>query len=143
MEKTVKIAKEFRWEMAHRLPFHRGGCQNIHGHSYRAVVEIEGMTDAQGMVMDYSELKRIVKPLIMEFDHAFMCSPDDLIMKNFLSTTNFKVVHVNFLTTAENLSKHLAHRISLELRSYSNLQSLKISVFETQSTYAQTEMSLE
>ncbi len=26
----MKIAKEFRWEMGHRLPFHEDKCKNIH-----------------------------------------------------------------------------------------------------------------
>ena len=38
----MKIAKEFRWEMGHRLPEHFGLCKNIHGHSYKMVVEFEG-----------------------------------------------------------------------------------------------------
>ncbi|MFI5263969.1 MAG: 6-carboxytetrahydropterin synthase, partial [Candidatus Kapaibacterium sp.] len=28
----TRISKSFRWEMAHRLPFHEGGCRHIHGH---------------------------------------------------------------------------------------------------------------
>ena len=27
----MKIAKEFRWEIGHRLPEHFGLCKNIHG----------------------------------------------------------------------------------------------------------------
>ena len=38
----MKIAKEFRWEMGHRLPEHFGLCKNIHGHSYKMIVEFEG-----------------------------------------------------------------------------------------------------
>ncbi|MGA1250362.1 MAG: 6-pyruvoyl trahydropterin synthase family protein, partial [Candidatus Kapaibacteriota bacterium] len=49
-----RIAKEFHWEMGHRLPFHDGGCQNIHGHSYTMRVEVIGEIDpATGMVIDY------------------------------------------------------------------------------------------
>ncbi|HND76050.1 MAG TPA: 6-carboxytetrahydropterin synthase, partial [bacterium] len=71
MTKTVKIAKEFHWEMAHRLPYHTGGCQNIHGHSYILWVEIEGQPQENGMLLDYAEIKRIVKPMIDTLDHGF------------------------------------------------------------------------
>ena len=57
----MKIGKEFRWEMGHRLPLHTRGCQNIHGHSYKLIVEIEGEPGANGMVADYTDLKQIVK----------------------------------------------------------------------------------
>ncbi len=51
-----RIAKEFHWEMGHRLPFHQGGCQNIHGHSYTMRVEIIGTIDpATGMVIEHPE----------------------------------------------------------------------------------------
>jgi len=41
----MKIAKEFKWEMGHRLPEHFGQCKNIHGHSYKMLVEFEGEID--------------------------------------------------------------------------------------------------
>ena len=34
----MKIAKEFRWEMGHRLPEHFGLCKNIHGHCHSYVI---------------------------------------------------------------------------------------------------------
>ena len=42
---VMKIAKEFNWEMGHRLPEHFGKCKNIHGHSYKMMVELEGDLD--------------------------------------------------------------------------------------------------
>ena len=38
----MKVAKEFKWEMGHRLPEHFGNCKNIHGHSYKMIAEFEG-----------------------------------------------------------------------------------------------------
>ena len=38
----MKVAKEFRWEMAHRLQHHKGKCSNLHGHSYKMIVEFKG-----------------------------------------------------------------------------------------------------
>src|SRR5437868_1916429 len=59
----TRIAKDFRWEMAHRLPEHEGGCRNVHGHSYRMWVEISGEPQANGMVLDYFEISAIVDPM--------------------------------------------------------------------------------
>ena len=71
----VMIVKEFRFEAAHHLPFHEGGCRRLHGHSYRLQIGIgEELKNTYGpetgMVMDFSRLKRIVnEQIVAEFDH--------------------------------------------------------------------------
>ena len=137
MEKTIKIAKEFHWEMAHRLPYHKKGCQNIHGHSYRMFVEIEGVPQPTGMLMDYGELKALVKPLVDELDHAFLCSNDDTVTKEFLIKNGFKGVYVDFYTTAENLTFYLIRKIKEKLVPYKNIITLKVRIQETTSSYAE------
>lgn len=141
--RSIRIAKEFRWEMAHRLPFHTGGCQNIHGHSYRATVILEGEADEHGMVLDYLELARIVEPLIAELDHAFLCSADDPVMLDFFRQhPEFKVVIVPFSTTAENLARYLAERLSEPLRRFPQLQRFWVRVQETERTFAEVTCEL-
>ncbi len=73
----MKIAKRFRWEAAHRLPWHEGLCRNLHGHSYRMTVELEGEPDARGMVLDFKHLKRVLKPLVDAWDHAILVAESD------------------------------------------------------------------
>ena len=77
----MKISKEFRWEMGHRLPLHDGLCKNVHGHSYKLLIEISGEVNKNGMIIDFFDLSNIIQPLLDKFDHAFMCSEDDLKMK--------------------------------------------------------------
>jgi 6-pyruvoyltetrahydropterin/6-carboxytetrahydropterin synthase len=141
---SVRIAKEFRWEMAHRLPFHTGGCQNIHGHSYRALVTVEGQPDAHGMVLDYLELARIVDPLIQELDHSFLCSADDTVMLEFFRQhPEFKVVIIPFPTTAENIARYLAERLAQQLQNYPTVQRLSVRVHETERTFAEASRTLK
>ena len=66
----MKIAKRFRWEGAHRLPWHEGLCKNLHGHSYTMFVEIEGKPDENGLLMDFKHLKDCLKDLVDAWDHA-------------------------------------------------------------------------
>ena len=80
----MKIAKEFHWEMGHRLPEHFGKCKNIHGHSYKMIVEIEGDVLESGMVMDYYDLKKIITPIVEELDHAFLVYKDDVQIIKFI-----------------------------------------------------------
>ena len=137
MENIIKIAKEFHWEMAHRLPYHRAGCQNIHGHSYRMFVEIEGIPGDNGMLMDYGDMKALVKPLVDELDHAFLCSNSDEVMKPFLESSKLKAVYVDFFTTAENLSFYFIKKIKEKLVPYKNITALKVRIQETTSSYAE------
>ena len=75
------ITKEFKFEAAHQLPYHKGKCARLHGHSYRVQITVAGdvkpvlhlgpveASDA-GMVMDFYELSAAMKPIIEEMlDH--------------------------------------------------------------------------
>jgi 6-pyruvoyltetrahydropterin/6-carboxytetrahydropterin synthase len=133
----VRIAKSFHWEMAHRLPYHTAGCQNVHGHSYELRVALSGHPDERGMVMDYGELKAIVQPMVDELDHAFLCSTDDSLMVEFLQRSSLKVVYVEFPTTAENLVYYFLDRIHDRLKDRTNLAEICVRVCETRATYAE------
>ena len=75
----MKITQAFTFESAHRLPHvaptHR--CFNLHGHSYRLDVTVEGpLLDAgpaTGMVVDFDELARIVRARVIDkLDHRHL-----------------------------------------------------------------------
>jgi 6-pyruvoyltetrahydropterin/6-carboxytetrahydropterin synthase len=132
----MKIAKEFNWEMGHRLQNHKGLCRNLHGHSYKMRVELEGEIAENSMLMDYSELKQIVSKIIEPFDHSFLIEETDKIL-NFLQENNFKMVVVPFVTTAENLCIFLANEIKNELKQYSNIKKLTVRVCETTDVFAE------
>ena len=75
----IRVTKRFHFEMAHTLYEYDGLCRNIHGHSYNLDVTISGEPRNEpghpkdGMVLDFGELKNIVKTQIVNrFDHALM-----------------------------------------------------------------------
>lgn len=75
----VRLTKIFSFEMAHALPAYDGACRHIHGHSFRLEVTVRGEPRQQpghpknGMVMDFKDLKRLVKEAFVdEFDHALV-----------------------------------------------------------------------
>lgn len=133
----TKISKTFRWEMAHRLPFHEGGCRNIHGHSYSMTVELCGEPDRNGMVLDYFDLVSIVEPHIKEIDHAFLCDNTDVLVKDFLKSSGLKAVYVDFPTTAENIAGWFFSRLSEHFMMMKNIRELRIAVSETERTTAE------
>ena len=67
----MKIYKEFTFDAAHFLPAHEGKCNDLHGHTYRLIVCLEGQPkDETGMVVDFAELKNMINDIIIEkFDH--------------------------------------------------------------------------
>jgi 6-pyruvoyltetrahydropterin/6-carboxytetrahydropterin synthase len=139
MTRTLRIAREFHWEMGHRLPFHVSGCANIHGHSYKLWVEIEGQCDENGMLMDYGDMKRMVMPVIDEFDHCFLCDAADEVMLRFLDTTDFKYNIVPFTTTAENLVFYFLDRIWDLFSTHPRVSALRLRLQETDISYAEAE----
>lgn len=137
----MKIAKEFRWEMGHRLPEHFGLCKNIHGHSYKMIVEFEGELDQNQMVIDYYDVEKIINPLIEKLDHSFMVSKNDKTVLEFLDKMNSKKVIVDFNSTVENICTYLLN----EIKNYdlsSNIKSITVKVYETQFDYAEETMRL-
>ena len=134
----MKIAKEFTWEMGHRLTFHKGKCKNLHGHSYKCMVELTGEPDKNGMVLDYYDVKKIIEPLIDEMDHSFMVFSSDKELIHALQTLNSRYVVVDFETTAENICIYLLKKIKSS-NLPKNISALKVKVFETENTYAEEE----
>lgn len=136
----TKIAKDFYWEMSHRLPFHKGPCKNIHGHSYKIRVEISGEPDINGIVIDYYDLKLVMIPLIEQLDHSFVVDKNDTLMINFLKENNMKYFILNKTTTAENLAEYIFIEIKNQIRNkFNNISHLTVRLFETDDVYAEVE----
>lgn len=139
----TRIGKTFRWEMGHRLPYHSGGCENIHGHSYRLWVEVIGEPDEQGMVIDYYEIKAIVQPIIRQLDHSFLCDRSDTILCEFFQQhPHFKVQYVDFPTTAENIAQHILSLLLPHFEQFPNIEEVRVRVAETETTFAEVSARL-
>ena len=56
----MKLFKEFIFEAAHKLPLvpkdHK--CSNLHGHSFKVRIYVEGNVNDMGWVMDFADLKK-------------------------------------------------------------------------------------
>ena len=71
----MEIYKEFNFEAAHLLPNVPPGhkCGRLHGHSFRVAVHVAGPLDSSlGWVMDYADIKTLVKPVIAQLDHYYL-----------------------------------------------------------------------
>jgi 6-pyruvoyltetrahydropterin/6-carboxytetrahydropterin synthase len=74
------IAVTHNFEAAHRLFLTPGKCENIHGHSFIAGIELEGPLDERGMVcgLDFGDVKRTFREYIDAFfDHRILLNRED------------------------------------------------------------------
>lgn len=81
---------ETTFDSGHRLLDYDGKCAFPHGHTYRAEVFLESdILDAQGLVFDFTELKRRVKSWIDDnWDHSFLLNSLDTELINGLATAS-------------------------------------------------------
>lgn len=139
----TRIAKEFTWEMSHRLPFHSGLCRNIHGHSYKLRLELGGEPDPQNsMLIDYFIMSQIVELPISELNHAFLCDSSDIEVIDFLKSHNFKCVVIPYYSTAENILKYLADRLTPLFSKYKNISEMHLRLAETADVFAEITVKL-
>lgn len=77
----VRLAREFTFEAAHRLPNAPQGhkCARLHGHSFRVELLCEGEIDPHaGWLLDFAEIKRAFAPLYERLDHRYLNEIDGL-----------------------------------------------------------------
>ena len=141
---TIRITKQFSFETGHALYGYDGKCRNVHGHSYKLYVTVIGhpISDTThvklGMVIDFSDLKVIVKNKIVDiFDHAtvFNKNTPHVELAKELADRGHNVLLVDYQPTSEMMIIDFANVIKQELPSHIKLHSLKLQ--ETDSSYAQ------
>lgn len=138
---VVRITKEFKFEMAHALYGYDGLCANIHGHSYKLWVTVKGEVKNEnghtkdGMLMDFTDLKSIVKPEIVDkYDHSLVLNANSPHADLDLSAFN-KVYYLDYQPTSENLVLDFANFIKEQLPDGVDL--LKVVLSETASSFAE------
>ena len=137
----MKVAKEFKWEMGHRLPKHFGNCKNIHGHSYKMIVEFEGELNNDEMIIDFYDIDRIIKPLVEKLDHAFMVNNNDKEVIEFLEKIKSKKLVVDFNSTVENICNFVLKEIK-KFELPENILSVTVRIYETNEDYAEERIML-
>lgn len=140
------ITRRLEFDAGHRISTHNSQCRHLHGHRYAIEVTLSGniITDEgvaeQGMVMDFSEVKRIAKKVLVDkWDHAFLVYSGDTLIMNFLqSLEDHKTVVFDSQPTAENLAL-AAFRILDKAYSdnYGNqLRLARVRIYETPNCWA-------
>jgi 6-pyruvoyltetrahydropterin/6-carboxytetrahydropterin synthase len=115
--KLYTLSKTFSIPIGHRLSKHKGLCQNIHGHNFKIKVEVGLLKlNENDMVIDFSELKKIVNRILDLYDHAtILNNRDHEIIKQYRDNKFKFVMTDSGDPTAEALAESLYYRIEAEL----------------------------
>lgn len=144
MMNSIRITKLFTFETGHALYGYDGKCKNVHGHSYKLAVTVKGkpITDTNhvkhGMVMDFSDLKKIVKEEIVDvFDHAtvFNKNTPHVELAKELEERGHSVIFADYQPTSEMMVIDFSEKIKQRLPNNIELFSLKLQ--ETETAYAE------
>lgn len=71
----MEIYKDFSFESAHLLPNVPEGhkCGRLHGHSFHVRIVVTGKVGVTtGWIMDFADIKSVVKPIISQLDHYYL-----------------------------------------------------------------------
>ena len=109
------IQKTVEFDSAHLLSNHMGGCQNLHGHTYKMVVGVSESKDnlfktgsSTGMIIDFKDLKKILNDLVSKLDHAFIYNSTDsfqIKLAELLKSEGKKTFEMKTETTVENMTQ--------------------------------------
>ncbi len=110
------ISRDFKFDAAHKLEKYHGKCEALHGHTYKLRVTLCGYPNEEGMVIDFVELKNIVREeIINQLDHSYL---NEIITQ----------------PTAENITKWVWDRLKIKLTS-NRYKLYEIAIWESEDTF--------
>lgn len=136
------ISKEVQFDAGHRVPEHGSKCRHPHGHRYRVVAyaagEIQRAGEADGMVLDFGDLKRGLTEAVHDpLDHGFLVSANDAVLRDALDREDWKVTILDETPTAENLAVWCWEHLSAWLERHAPAVTLAaLEVWETPTSMA-------
>ena len=82
---SIAINKDYlKFSAAHFLIFPDGSAERLHGHNYKVFVEVETLLDEHGLVLNFKEIKPVIREIVDELDehllipdrhHELTCEP--------------------------------------------------------------------
>ena len=79
---SIDIYKEyFKFSAAHFLIFPDGSAERLHGHNYRVFVEIASELTAHGLVIDFKQVKPIVRELVDSLDEHWLVPGEHPVLR--------------------------------------------------------------
>jgi 6-pyruvoyltetrahydropterin/6-carboxytetrahydropterin synthase len=129
---TVRVTKDYLvFCSGHFISYEGDKCERLHGHNYRAAVEVEGTLDENFYVFDFIALKARTKAITDELDHRMMLPTRNRVITLEESSRSVRVRYKDREwvfprddcvllpienTTAELLARYIGGRLRDDLR---------------------------
>jgi 6-pyruvoyltetrahydropterin/6-carboxytetrahydropterin synthase len=121
------IEKKYHFYAAHRNKNAGEKCGRIHGHTYNVVCHFKFNEIKDGVTMLFSDIDKIVEPIIKQYDHYFLLYREDSLC-DVLNMANEPFIELPFETSAENMALWIFNQIK------THLPIVKIELAETKSS---------
>ena len=121
------IEKKYHFYAAHRNKNAGEKCGRIHGHTYNVVCHFKFNEMKDGVTMLFSDIDKVVEPIIKQYDHHFLLFREDSLC-DVLNMANEPFIELPFETSAENMALWIFHQIK------THLPIVKIELAETKSS---------
>lgn len=73
--------ENLKFSSAHFVLFGNGKCESLHGHNYRAWVELEGLLQPSDYVLDFLAVKPLMKQICEQLDHHVLLPTENADLK--------------------------------------------------------------
>jgi 6-pyruvoyltetrahydropterin/6-carboxytetrahydropterin synthase len=123
-ERMYEVTVEDSFAAGHYLRDYKGKCENPHGHNYKVRVTLTGPTlDKAGLLLDFKDLKEVMKHVIDRLDHQMLNEIEPFIALN---------------PSAENLAKYFYDQTNGRLKSLTSgrVAVKDVTIWETDTTTA-------
>ncbi len=127
----VRVTKDYLvFCSGHFITYDGDHCERLHGHNYRASVEVEDELDGNSYVVDFIALKDMTRAIVDELDHRMLLPTVNPRMTLTTEGSNIRVAYRDRYwsfprdecvllpianTTAELLADYIASRLSAKL----------------------------
>ncbi len=127
-----KVTKEINFCYGHRLMNYDGACRHLHGHNGKVEVELaSAKLDSRGMVLDFSEIRNVIKDWINStLDHTMLLQKDDPLIPLL------KEKKERFYTMNENPTAEAIAKLIFDYARSQKLPVTRVSLWETESSFA-------
>jgi 6-pyruvoyltetrahydropterin/6-carboxytetrahydropterin synthase len=124
----VRVSKDYLvFCSGHFITYAGGQCERLHGHNYRAAVEVEDDLDENFYVVDFIELKDMTREITDSLDHRMLLPTQSSLIRLEEEGPNWRVSYADrrwsfprdecaLLPVANTTAELLADYIASELR---------------------------
>ena len=107
-----EVTVEAGFSSGHYLRNYHGRCENPHGHNYKVRVRLVGEAlDATGLLLDFKQLKQVMRPVIDRIDHQML---NDLDPFTTLNPSAENIAHYFYEQTNDQLREMTAGRVRVK-----------------------------